>query len=175
MLVGCNDQPQAPALVQGLAEYHDEQHGFRFAPPAKWFQQKRSDYPSGHYEKEMVLIQYRSIDEGNAGVFRVSMVDLTANQSVAEYLSSRPAGVEGWSMVSAVEPTQAAGQRAERATYNGVWAGRAVPQSVTKEVVAVRRGERVYFITGIFAAGDTNTKTVLRKALASVTWDETVS
>jgi hypothetical protein len=158
-------------LIQDLEVYHDSREGFRLAPPRGWRQHGRGQYPPGQYDKERDLLKYRSLDEGKVGVFRVSMIDLPEAESATAYLAAKPPGPERWSVSGTSEPLKVGGLAAERVTFSGVWEGRKADEPVTKEVVAVRRGGRVYFFAAIFLAGDKDTRDVARKVLSSVAWD----
>jgi hypothetical protein len=118
-----------------------------------------------------MLVKYRSFDENNPGVFRVTMLVLPESESVTEYLSRRPPGPERWLVKSKAEQVSVGGRPADRLTYAGFWKGQRTEEPMTKEVVAVRRGNRVYFFTGIFQWGDRQTRDVTRQAVASVAWD----
>jgi hypothetical protein len=171
-VAACDRQPHAPPLVQGLAVYHDAREGFRFEPPPGWFQQVRA-HPPGRRGMEDLLVKYRSLASGDPGQFRVTMMDMPDPAGVPDYLAGRPPGEEEWRIDSRREETQVGGRRATRVTYRGTWEEDEGRKPVIKEVVAVPKGSRVYFFTGIFAAGDKAALETVRKAVASVAWDPT--
>jgi len=77
----------------------------------------------------------------------------------------REHGVEGgWKLANAVERLQLAGLSAGRVVV--------VSHSGTeqKEIVAIRRGKRMYLFTGFFGVSDNHAREQVRKAVASISF-----
>jgi hypothetical protein len=158
-------------LVQGEAVYHDAREGFQFAPPAAWSQHARAQYPPGRQEKERILVKYKRLDEEGPAFWRASMIDLAETVSPSTYLRDRPPGPEDWRPASGTETVTVDGVPGEKVTFTGIWE-EGEKQVVVKEVVAVRRNDRVYFFTGIYPASDKTARSLIRQAVASVAWDK---
>jgi hypothetical protein len=163
---GCGARPRAPALIDEPV-YQNQQEGFRFFTPDGWRIQGRSEFHSGtRLDKERMLVEYRRVKQGPFASLMVSMIDLPETQSVAEYVetrvvaktSFRPAGVERLTL---------ANQPAERFSFSGKGEGGV---DMTREIVALRRGQRVYFFTAIYSSKDATARDAIRKAVASLSW-----
>jgi hypothetical protein len=157
--------------VQGDAVYYSRNEGFHLEPPPGWSQHARAEYPPGRYEREWPLVKYKRIDEQGPAFFRASMLDLAESIDPAAYLREKPPGPEHWRPVGAPESVHVGGLPATRVMFTGTWE-EAEKEEVAKEVVAVRRGGRVYFFAGIFPAADQNVRKMVRTAVASVVWDQ---
>jgi hypothetical protein len=116
-------------------------------------------------------VKYKRLDEQGPAFFRASMLDLAEDANLATYLREKPPGPENWHATGATETLQVGGQPATRVTFTGIWE-EGEKEEVVKEVVAVRRGGRVYFFTGIYPAANRNVQTIIRTAVASVVWDK---
>jgi hypothetical protein len=171
LLVGCGARPKAPPLVQGEAVYHNPREGFRLEPPPGWNQQGRAEYPPGRQEQERALVEYKRLDVQGPAFFRASLLDLPESTTAEAYLRGRPPGPDKWQPAAGTETLQVGGLPATRVTFTGMWEEEK-KEEVVKEVVAVRRGGRVYFFTGIFAADDPKARALVRTAVASIVWDQ---
>jgi len=171
LLAGCEEQPRAPALVQGEAVYYNRGERFRLEPPPGWSQHTRAEYPPGRYERERPLVKYKRLDVPGPAFFRASMLDLAESTTPETYLRDRPPGPEKWQPAGKPETVQVGGLPATRMTFTGTWE-EDEKEEVVKEVVAVRRGGRVYFFTGIFPAGDKKARALIRTAVDSIAWDQ---
>jgi hypothetical protein len=168
---GCEERLKAPPLVQGEAVYYNRRERFRLEPPSGWSQQSRVEFPPGRYETERVLVKYKRLDVRGPAFFRASLIDLPESTTPVEYLEKRPGGPEKWQIGRKTESVSVGGITGTLVTYTGIWE-EGEKEDVVKEVVAVRRGERVYFFTGIFAASDKTARALVRKAVNSVVWDQ---
>jgi hypothetical protein len=170
LLAGCGPRIKAPRLVQGEAVYHNPREGLRLEPPPGWSQHARADYPV-RLDRERPLVKYKCLEDREAAVFQVSRIDLAEAILPETYLREQPPGPEKWRLTGATETLQVGGRPATRVTFTGTWEENE-KEEVVKEVVAVRRGERVYFFTGIFVADDREARAKVRKAIESVVWDQ---
>ena len=162
-LAGCASRPSAPALVD-TPIYQNKQEGFRFEAPEGWKMASRAEYPPGRTEQERLLVEYRRLRGEQPASFLVSMVDLPESADPGAYLRDRP-------FVKSLKSTPAesltlGGRPAQRYAFEG----RPGKGDSSQEVVAVRHGERVYFFTGVFAAGDKQAREQVRRTVASLTW-----
>ncbi len=161
-VVGCGG-PEPPVLLQNLDVYQDEQEGFRFRPPPGWMMQSRT--ASADRAKEIGLVKYKRGSGTQVGVFQVSAIDLTPGTDVTAYVD-KALGKDDKRTSKKSEALQVGGQPGARDTYNTRWDR----ETLTKEIVAVRRGPRVYFLTGIYPPADKETKDAIRKTLDSMEW-----
>jgi hypothetical protein len=163
---GCTERPHAPAL-RNEAVYQNAQEGFRFLPPEGWPMHTRTNLPSGPLTKEHVLVAYRNVQPGSPrpAAFEVSCADLPESADLTAHLS---AGKGNWRAVKPPEPVAAGNAAGVRITL----AGRVGNDALQKEVVAVRRGGRVYFFTLIAAPTDTAARAQARQAVGSLMWKD---
>jgi hypothetical protein len=165
-LSGCSPRPRAPALMQGEAVYINAQEGFRFLPPPNWTMMHRSEVPSGPLSEERALVVYSRIADGLEAALEVSMVDVPESEEMAAIVRGRRGSSE-WKPEGSVETLGVGGQSAARGAFRASKPGEAAR---LKEVVAVRRGKRVYFFTGVFAADDDKAREQIRKSIETLTW-----
>ena len=171
VLGGCDNPPSAPPLVQGEPVYHDSREGFRFDTPPGWSMQARGSYPSAASDRERTLVKYKRIRTHEPAKFRVTMIDLPQSTTLASYLAELPPGPEKWKITGPAEDVTVNGVPATRATYSGAEEDEP-DEPLTKEIVAFCRGNRAYFFTGIVRTDDEESAGVIRKAVASVVWEE---
>ena len=166
-LLGCDSKPRAPALMDDPV-YQNDREGFRFLVPDGWKQHARADVPPGKTEKERILVQYRRPAEGGEATLEATLADLPATTDLAAFVAGPAFGVEKWRRTSPIETLDVKGTSAVRVTLSG----RPGNAEMLKEVVAFRRGERVYFFTGIFNAKDGTSREQVRKAVDSIIWKD---
>jgi len=162
---GCNGQPQAPVL-RNEPVYENATEGFRFLTPDGWRQHAKVNVPRGKLEKERLLVQYVRLTGEKGASLDVSMADLPATTDPAHYLAGPSGGVKSWRAKSPVESVQVGDVPAERFLF----IGRMDKEEAVKEVVAIRRGERIYFFTAYFAPGDTKAQQQVRRTVESTLW-----
>jgi hypothetical protein len=160
---GCANRPAAPALLDSPL-YQNKQEGFRFEAPDGWRMSSRAEYPPGRAEKERLLVEYRSLRGDRLASLIVTMIDLPESADLGAYLHGREF-VKPWKNQPAVS-LEVDGRPAQRFIFVS-GPGKEAP---AQEVVAMRRGERVYFFTGAFSSGDNKSRDQIRKAVASLSW-----
>jgi hypothetical protein len=163
LLAGCSPRPRAPALMQGEALYVNAQEGFRFVPPPNWALHARAEWPAGRIEEERLLVAYRRVAGNQVTRFEVTMVDVAESVELAELIVAHS---DGWKPEGRVEALEIAGRPAARGAYRSRTAN---PPEI-KEIVAVRKGERVYFFIGLFAADDSKGRDQVRKSIETLSW-----
>ncbi|MFO0926212.1 MAG: hypothetical protein U0736_04115 [Gemmataceae bacterium] len=168
VLAGCSERPRAPVLRDDPV-YQNDREGFRFLAPEGWEQQMRGELPPTRVTRERTLVDYRRTSGPTAASFRVSAIDLPATADLAAHLSTSPVlNIRKWRATGTPQETKvgsAAGTRYELA-------GRAEGEEMAQEVVAVRRGERVYLFSSLFPMRDTEVRQQLRQVVASVIWKQ---
>jgi hypothetical protein len=164
LLAGCGARPRAPALQSGPL-YQNEREGFRFLAPEGWVQRARAELPAGPFEREELLVAYSRVSDRPAS-FEVSLADLPEGADLRKFLTAAPSEGVRWRAKGAPEPVTVNGVSAKRFAL----AGGAGKGEQVKEVVAFRRGGRVYFFAGVFAAGDPATRDEVRRAVNTVVW-----
>lgn len=164
-LAGCGGI-QPPVLEQNLEVFRDEIEGFSFRPPEGWLQQSRANVPRREQRnQERMLVKYNRGSGKQPSVFQVSAVDLPTDTDFTAYLD-KALGKTEKRTTSKPEDVQVGGLSGKRETYSTKWDR----EAVTKEIVSVRRGPRVYFFTGVYAPTDKQAKDTIRKILESVEW-----
>jgi hypothetical protein len=164
LLCGCDGRPRAPALQSGPL-YQNEREGFRFLAPDGWVQRARAELPPGHYEKPELLVAYTRVTDRPAE-FEVSLADLPEGADLQKFLTGMPTEGVRWQAKGPPEALTVNGVPATRFPLAG-GAGKAAQE---REVVAFRRGGRVYFFAGTFPAGDRATRDDVRRAVNSIVW-----
>jgi hypothetical protein len=164
LISGCESRPRAPAL-RNEPVYQNNVHGFRFLAPEGWIQHARADIGTGKVDKERLLVEYQRQSGGKGASFQASLADLPASIDLAVYLAGPAFGAEKWT-VQAPKQIDVGGSPAVRYSC----AARVRNEPMTREVVCFRRGERVYFFSGLFAPDDAESRDHIRRAVDSVIW-----
>jgi hypothetical protein len=167
LVLGCSSEPQAPVL-RNEPVYENDTEGFRFLAPEGWRLHAKVNAPPGKLEKERLLVQYVRLSSERGASLDVSMADLPAATDLTAYLAGPSGGVKSWRLAGPVAPVQINGVRADRITFTS----RVKNEDTTKEVVAFRRGERWYFFSAYFAAGDGKARDQVRRAVESTIWKD---
>src|SRR5687768_15225123 len=142
-LGGCDSRPRAPALEDG-AVYHSPQEGFRFLVPTGWRQRAKTDVPPGKYAEGQMLVEYVGRSASGATLLEASLVDRPNESDLTAFLTRPSHGAPSWEPVGKPESIHISGAKATRYVFKG----QEGKNQVTKEVVAFRRGDRTYFLTG---------------------------
>lgn len=161
---GCNSRPSAPPLVDGPA-YRDSREGFRFQVPEGWKQRARGQVPAGAIEKERMLTEYKSM-KGYPATLMVTVADVPETTELADYLAKNTLTREAWRLDTPAEDFTINGVPAARISYS-MGAGET---EMVREIVAFRRGQRVYFFKSFYARVDAKSKNALRTATETVVW-----
>lgn len=163
LLAGCGEKPSAPPLQDGPV-YQDRREGFRFFVPDGWTQRARGNIPAGKVTGERMLAEYKCTSTDS--VLRVTVADVPLSTPLTEYVSTNTKTGEDWKL----------GTPAQDFTINGVPAARITYQmksgkdEIIREIIAFRRGERVYFFRGFYAASDQQSRKAIQKAVDTVVW-----
>jgi hypothetical protein len=163
LAAGCTDRPQAPAL-RNDAEFEDGGVGLRFRAPAGWTQVARSAPPAWSADKEWLLVRYQSPPGGQPALFEVTFLDAPPGADVPAMLKEPSHSRPAWTPAGDPVPLALGGAEATRYALTS--------QSMSKESVVVRRGERLYFITSVFATGDEHSRELAREAVRSASWSK---
>ncbi len=163
---GCVTKPRAPVLSDDPV-YQNNKEGFRFLAPTGWTQSARADVPPGKREKETPIVAYTRDSGTYPASFRVSVIDLPEKTDMAEFLARRSYGVEHWTQIGAPEDIKVGSVTGVRYTFRGRLSRK---EEQVKEVVCLRRGERVYLFTAVYTPGDSEAKEQLRRVVESLIW-----
>ncbi len=166
LLVGCSSKPRAPAL-ENEPVYQNKREGFRFVVPEGWIQTAKADIPPGKAAKERLLVAYQRPVHGKPAFLEVSLADLPDSTDLAAYLAEVPYGTSKWRRSDPPQPLDVGGVPATRYFYTT----RVGKDDLTREVTTFRRGERVYFFSGVYPTGDSQAREQLRRAAASTIWE----
>ncbi len=165
LMASCSRTPRAPDL-QDSPVYQSTREGIRFLVPEGWKQSARAEVPAGKIDKERLLVSYRKAIGGRMCDFELTLVDLPESTDLAGRLAERSYGAASWTPAGKAEPVEADGQTGQRYDLTARLGG----EAVTKEVAVFRRGERVYFFTGLFPARDTKARDEVREIVKSIKW-----
>jgi hypothetical protein len=146
--------------------YQNDREGFRFLVPEGWRQTARTDLPPGRYPIDKQLVEYRLATAGKGVLLQVSLADLPESTNLAELLGAPTLNVKDWRPVGAAEPLEVNGKSGVRLVFTGHLG----KDEMIREVVTFRRGERVYFFTGMFGRTNTTARDQMRQAVVSTTW-----
>ena len=156
--------PRAPSLRNEL-DYQSAQEGFRFRAPDGWIQSSiGGKYPSGSQERK--LVGYTKKTTGHPASLEVTYVDLPPSTDLGARFAEASLGQARWKLTAAATPLTIGGLEANRFILS---AGSGADQTI-KEVVVFRRGDRVYFFTGVFHSSDAESWQQVRQAVESITW-----
>jgi hypothetical protein len=166
VLAGCGgrDRPHAPALSDEPV-YQNDREGFRFLVPDGWTQIARGELPPGRVERERMLVEYRLFGADKPATLEVTALDLDTGTDLKAYLAKRTSG-ETWRPKGPAEALQIDGTPATRLVLTGRPAG----DETTHDVLACRRGDRVYFFTGVFSSSDSKARDQVRRAVQGIVW-----
>jgi hypothetical protein len=159
-------RPRAPALIDEPV-YHNAREGFRFLVPEGWTVHSRGEAPPGRADKERLLVNYQRYGADKPAQFEVTLIDFPSTSDLAAHLAEPSYGAEKWRPKGAAETLPLKGIDATRYLFTA----RVGKEETTKEVVAVRRGERVYFFTALYATGDTSARDQMRRVVESTIWE----
>lgn len=162
---GCQDRPSAPALDDAPV-YKDDREGFRFFPPEGWRQTARGRVPAGKIRVERMLVEYKPRTGTKPAALQVSIADLPESAALADYLKSEVYRPQDWEGTGPAESFQINGAPAARVRYR-MASGK---DPLVRDIVAFRRGERVYFFTGLYLGSDSKTRKAIQAAVDSVVW-----
>jgi hypothetical protein len=163
---GCAERPRAPALTNDPV-YQDDAEGLRFAAPEGWTMHVRSRPAAGPDAHERLLVGYRRVRAERPAQFEVSRADLPESADLVAHLTGGGARKD-WRPAKPPEPVEVGGRPGRRISL----AGRVGGEALAREVVAVRRGGRVYFFAVTTAPGDAGARDEARRAVASVRWKD---
>jgi hypothetical protein len=136
--------------------------------PEGWTQHSRAELPDGSLDRERMLVSYQLLGKSRPSTFQISAADLPANTDMSKYLTGAAFGIEDWKVKPPAEHLTIDGQPATRFTFVRVTLG---PGSkALREVVAFRRGERVYFFATLFPGADDKAREQIHRALESLVW-----
>lgn len=167
LLDGCDAPPEAPELVDSPV-YQNDREGFRFRVPEGWTQTASSNLPPGDFEGENFLVRYLVQSPGGGSTLQVLCFTDRDSADLEQHHAKPSFGVTQWTPTSPAEPVDLDGTTAQRMEYEGRLRGK----RMHKEVLCVRRGNRVYSFIGMFVDGDDKAQHAIRRALDSLIWEE---
>lgn len=165
-LAGCDSTPRAPELVDSPV-YQNETEGFRFRVPDGWTQTASSNLPAGDFEGENFLVRYLVQSPTGGSTLQVLCFVDDDSKNLENHHSEPSFGVQRWQITEPATAADVGGLPAERMTYTGRLQGK----TIHKEVLAVRRGNRVYSFVGLYFDGDEKAEQSIDRALQSLRWE----
>jgi hypothetical protein len=174
LFIGCSS-PKPPV-------YQDHE-GFRFVPPPGWVERARDDAKPArsahrHLEiplpplgvagksQERLLVRYDRLLPGKMAWFRLTVAASSSSTPFKTHLANSFPD-RHWKRESEEENLEMNGLPAVRVVFKGRWD----QQDYLCETIAVRKGEKVYFITASFPASDSAAREQIREAVAHATWE----
>jgi hypothetical protein len=167
LLSSCNSRPRAPVLRNDPV-FQNDREGFRFLVPEGWIQIGRTEIPPGKVERERPLVDYYLTTGPGTASFRVSRIDLPESADLAKLLATPSFGVKKWTQTAAPEDVTVGGVPGVRSHFGGDHGN----EHVAREVVHVRRGERLYFFTSLYPAKAVAMRDQFRRVVESVIWKQ---
>jgi hypothetical protein len=165
-MAGCSFGPHAPALEKSSV-YNNPKAGLRFLVPEDWSQTAHGDVPDGKLQQERILVEYKLLTSDQESALHVACVDLALATDLDSYLIKRSYPAHVWRRVPA-ERHPDEGKAGKRYLFIS-----GPPKDETANlVVAFRRGDRVYFFTGIFQQADTKARDQIERVLESLVWTD---
>jgi hypothetical protein len=161
----CGWKPSAPALTDEPV-YRDRREGFRFFVPEGWKQRARGEVPSGKISGERMLVEYKCLHCSLPATLMVTVSDVPTTTTLSTYLVKNTLTGEKWRLSAPAEDFTLNGEPAARITYV-MPAGK---EEMVRDIVAFRRGERVYFFKGFYAASDAKSRRALQTAVDTIVW-----
>ena len=163
---GCDSAPQAPELVDSPV-YQNDSEGFRFRVPEGWTQTANANLPPGNFEGENFLVRYLVQSPAGGSTLQVLCVIDKDQKDLAEHHLKPSFGVANWKLTSGPDAVDHSVGEAIRMTC----AGRFQSSKMHKEVLCIRRDNRVYSFVGLYFDGDDKAQHAIRRALDSLQWD----
>ena len=160
-----NTRPRAPSLSDDPV-FQSKSEGFRFVAPPGWSMRSRAEVPPGTSQQERLLVEYKRLTADKPASLEVSLIDLPEGTSLASALKTRQPPDGELVRQTPVEEFTVDGVPAVRIAFQV----RVDKEKMVSEVVAVRRGERVYFFTGFYPADDNRAKEQVRGGIDSIVW-----
>jgi predicted Zn-dependent protease len=122
--------------------------------------------PAGKIESERLLVEYQCQTSAKPATLAVSVASIDPSASLTEYVTKSSLTGEAWRISGPVENFTINNVPAVRINYTL----RADNEEFVREIVAFRRGERVYFFKGVCAGPDARSRREIRSALETVVW-----
>lgn len=167
LATGCgSSRPQAPAL-RDEPVFKSESIGLEFLAPEGWIVKTRAEVPSGPLAKEWRLVRYDRVTGASGATLEVTVAEVPDATDLGTHVAKASFGVKEWRPAGKVEKREINGVPSTRYLVTG----QAGAQKLTKEVFAVRRGERVIFFTALYNTGDAKTRDQVRRAVDSARWN----
>jgi hypothetical protein len=165
---GCGPEPpRAPALSNERV-YSDSTGGFRFLAPEGWIMSARSVPPAGPLPKAILLVHYQNPRADQSGDLHVYAAEVPENKDVGEHIEATPIGPDPWKQSAKPEAVTIGGEAAKRYYFKPV---KVKPKDPTREILAFRRGGRVYLFCITYDNGDGATRDRVRTLFDGLRWD----
>src|SRR5262249_52791913 len=160
---GCSPVPRAPALDNGPV-YENAKEGVRFVVPDGWVQFARADTPPGRVTQALLLVGYHITNANRLAELELYRADLAEGADLAAFLAANRIGTRDWEPKAAPQRLQVNGAEATRLLFTR----RDRKAEFVREVVAFRRGGRLYLFALSAEAGDEVSRDQWRQTLNSV-------
>src|SRR5262249_44964440 len=169
---GCNPPPKGrteqgtPLFLTDEKEYRDDHERLHFVPPPKWSMQARSMAAPKHEDEDRLLVKYKNLVQGTTTSWMTLRVaTMPAELSLADCLLKKKAADQ--TLVGKAEEITIKGRPAARITVKEQVEG----YPFIRETVAMRRGERVYFLSGIYYEKDKDSPKLIRESVETCELD----
>lgn len=166
LLIGCDTTPEAPELVDSPV-YQNDSEGFRFRVPEGWTQTASSELPAGDFEGENYLVRYLVQSPAGGATLQVLCFIDEPQTDLQSHHAGPSFGVESWEVAAPLTTATIGGVEVQRISFEGILRGK----PMHKDVLCVRRDNRVYSFVGMYTDGDEKAQQAIQRALTSLTWD----
>jgi hypothetical protein len=170
-----------PGYVQGrpLLEsdgpvFSDAELGLRFTYPPGWALQARAAQNHGAHSAERLLVKYkRVVPPDQLAWLSVNVADANDGDSPDQFLRGQRAPESNWKVTKPIEMgLTVGGQPAARVVFGGPFnSGQKASRDFTCELVAVKNGQRIFLLAGMFAAADKVSQQQVRAAIESAVFE----
>ncbi len=166
LCAGCNRPPVGktergtPLFLTDERDFRDSQERLHFMPPPKWSMQARSQAAPKHELDDRLLVKYKNLVQGTiTSWMTVRVAKMPEELSLADCLLKRKAADQ--TQVGKIEDLEIRGRPAARITVKEQVEG----YPFIRETTAFRRGERVYFLSGIWCEKDKDTPKLIGESV----------
>lgn len=164
LVAACADRPKAPPLTTE-AVFQDDRIGLRFLVPAGWAIQSRTAIPDGPLNRTIVVASYRRMAGAKPATFEVLAMSPPPDADPERYLAEHGPGSEKWVRGS---PANLAAEGAGPVRF--VQVREPGKGDARRDVVADRRGDRLYYFVLTAPANDAEARAAVRTTIDSITW-----
>jgi hypothetical protein len=148
--------PGRPLLQNDDELFTDSHLQVQFTPPGNWSMQARSTEAPNTHKAERTVVKFKRLIGGlDVAWIKLSAIDVTTDQSPADYLTHRSPPEPGWAVKGKVEELTLKGLPAARITWSGPFDPDQLGiRNFSCEQTAVRRDKQILLFSGTYLTSD---------------------